>query len=149
MATQNPKNQLALDLGDTTAKLTVRDLVVRGEIETPAASARKPKPIPTFERTLVDGADCALRRRCGAKSELLVLLATQGQAYVMDERTGRRHALTAGRLASFCSGAHDDTLTPRGAWTRFRTTTQPPARPWWPCSAPTTSARWRGATWCA
>ena len=107
MATQNPKNQLALGLGDTTAKLTVRDLVVRGEIETPAPSVRKPRPVPTFERALVDGADCALRRRCGAKSELLVLLATQGQAYVMDEPTGRRRALTAGRLASFCSGAHD------------------------------------------
>ena len=112
MATNNPKNQLALDLGDTTAKLSVRDLIVRGEIETPRASARKPKPVPTFERALVDGADCALRRRCGAKSELLVLLATQGQAYVMDERTGRRRALTAGRLASFCDGAHDDALTP-------------------------------------
>jgi hypothetical protein len=79
MATNNPKNQLALDLGDTTAKLTVRDLVVRGEIETPRASVRKPRPVPTFERALVDGADCALRRRCGAKSELLVLLATRGQ----------------------------------------------------------------------
>ena len=112
MATQNPKNQLALDLGDTTAKLSVRDLVVRGEIETPTPRTRKPRPAPTFERALVDGADCALRRRCGAKSELLVLLATQGQAYVMDERTGRRHALTAGRLAAFCSGAHDDALTP-------------------------------------
>ena len=32
MATNNPKNQLALDLGDTAAKLTVRDLVVRGEV---------------------------------------------------------------------------------------------------------------------
>ena len=112
MATNNPKNQLALDLGDTAAKLTVRDLVVRGEIETPRASARKPRPVPTFERALVDGADCALRRRCGAKSELLVLLATQGQAYVMDERTGRRRALTAGRLAAFCDGARDSTLTP-------------------------------------
>ncbi|MBR3313057.1 MAG: hypothetical protein IKG18_02845 [Atopobiaceae bacterium] len=112
MATNNAKSQLALDLGDTTAKLTVRDLVVRGEIETPKPRARRPKPAPTFERALVDGADCALRRRCGAKSALLVLLATQGQAYVMDERTGRRRALTAGRLASFCRGAHDDALTP-------------------------------------
>ena len=85
MNTQDLKNQLALDLGDTTAKLTVRDLVVRGEIEAPKPRARRPKPAPTFERALVDGADCALRRRCGAKSELLVLLATQGQAYVMDE----------------------------------------------------------------
>ena len=79
MATNNPKNQLALDLGDTTVKLSVRDLVVRGEIETPRASVRKPRPAPTFERALVDGADCALRRRCGAKSELLVPLATRGQ----------------------------------------------------------------------
>ena len=110
--TQDLKDQLALDLGDTAAKLTVRDLVVRGEIETPKPRARRPKPVPTFERALVDGADCALRRRCGAKSELLVLLATQGQAYVMDERTGRRHALTAGRLAAFCDGATGNALTP-------------------------------------
>ena len=55
MATQNPKNQLALDLGDTTAKLTVRDLVVRGEIETPKPRTRRPKPAPTFERALVHG----------------------------------------------------------------------------------------------
>ena len=40
---------------------------------------RKPRPVPTFERALVDVADCALRGRCGAKSELLVLLATRGQ----------------------------------------------------------------------
>lgn len=79
MNTQDLKDQLALDLGDTTAKLTVRDLIVRGEIETPRASVRKPRPVPTFERALVDGADCALRRGCGAKSELLVPLATRGQ----------------------------------------------------------------------
>ena len=41
-----------------------------------------------------------------------MLLATQGQAYVMDERTGRRHALTPARLSSFCKDAHDDALTP-------------------------------------
>ena len=112
METTNPKNQLALDLGDTSAKLTVRDLIVRGEMEAPTQRIRKPKPVPTFERALVDGADCAFRRKVGDRSELLVLLATQGQAYVMDERTGRRRALTAGRLASFCSGAHGDALTP-------------------------------------
>jgi hypothetical protein len=46
MATNNTKNQLALDLGDTVAKLSVRDLIVRGEIETPRASAHRPKAVP-------------------------------------------------------------------------------------------------------
>ena len=61
MNTQDLKDQLALDLGDTTAKLTVRDLIVRGEIETPRASVRKPKPAPTFDpATVYEGAFFAI-----------------------------------------------------------------------------------------
>jgi hypothetical protein len=74
MNTQDLKDQLAPDLGDTTAKLTVRDLIVRGEIETPRASVRKPRPVPTFERALVDGAATALSYcdalRCGISSTI-------------------------------------------------------------------------------
>ncbi|MDO4429662.1 MAG: hypothetical protein Q4B91_09275, partial [Atopobiaceae bacterium] len=42
---------------------------------------------------------------------MLVLLVTQGQYYVTDERTGSRHQLTTSRLASFCKGATGDALT--------------------------------------
>lgn len=43
---------------------------------------------------------------------MLVLLATQGQCYVTNERTGARHQLTGARLGSFCKGATGDALTP-------------------------------------
>ena len=109
---ENLKDQMTLSLGIEEPTLSVRDLIVRGEIEQPTTTRRKPKPTPTYERALVDGADCAFRRKCGRKSELLVMLATQGQAYVMDERTGRRHALTSARLNSFVKDAHGDALTP-------------------------------------
>ena len=47
---------------------------------------------------------------------MLVLLVTQGQYYVTDERTGSRHALTTARLGTFCKGATGDALTP--PWSR-------------------------------
>ncbi|MDO4797194.1 MAG: PcfJ domain-containing protein [Coriobacteriales bacterium] len=106
------KDQMTLSLGIEEQQLSVKDLIVRGEIEQPTTTRRKPKPTPTYERALVDGADCAFRRRCGRKSELLVMLATQGQCYIMDERTGRRHVLTPARLCSFAKDAHGDALTP-------------------------------------
>ena len=104
--------QLTLDLG-IDATIGVRDLIVRGDIDTPsAAKAKKAQPEPEWERVLSDGADCAFRRKCGNRSQLLVLLVTQGQYYVTDERTGSRHALTTARLGTFCKGATGDALTP-------------------------------------
>ena len=40
------------------------------------------------------------------------MLTTQGQCYVLDERSGARHQLTAARLGSFCKGVVGDALTP-------------------------------------
>ena len=47
---------------------------------------------------------------------MLVLMVTQGQYYVTDERTGSRHALTTARLDTFCKGVTGNALTP--PWSR-------------------------------
>ena len=90
------QTQLSLNLG-IEEKVDVRSLIVHGDIERETPKAKREQPAPEFERVLMDGADCAFRRRCGNKSQMLV---TQGQYYVTDERTGSRHALTTARLSA-------------------------------------------------
>lgn len=107
--------QMTLDLG-IEERVDVRSLIVHGDIEREAPKAKREQPAPEFERVLADGADCAFRRRCGNRSQMLVLLVTQGQYYVTDERTGSRHELTTARLGSFCKGTTGDSLTP--PWSR-------------------------------
>ena len=109
------QTQLTLNLG-IEEKVDVRSLIVHGDIERDTPKAKREQPAPEFERVLMDGADCAFRRRCGSRSQMLVLLVTQGQYYVTDERTGSRHALTTARLGTFCKGATGDVLTP--PWSR-------------------------------
>ena len=109
------QTQLTLNLG-IEEKVDVRSLIVHGDIERDTPKAKREQPAPEFERVLMDGADCAFRRRCGSRSQMLVLLVTQGQYYVTDERTGSRHALTTARLGTFCKGATGDALTP--PWSR-------------------------------
>lgn len=79
------QTQLSLNLG-IEEKVDVRSLIVHGDIE-------REQPASEFERVLMNGADCAFRRRCGNRSQMLVLLVTQGQYYVTDERTGSRQPL--------------------------------------------------------
>lgn len=93
------QTQLSLNLG-IEEKVDVRSLIVHGDIERETPKAKREQPAPEFERVLMDAADCAFRRRCGNKSQMLVLLVTQGQYYVADERTGSRHALTTARLSA-------------------------------------------------
>ena len=109
------QTQMTLDLG-IEDKVDVRSLIVHGDIEQDAPKTKREQPAPEFERVLMDGADCAFKRRCGTRSQMLVLLVTQGQYYVTDERTGSRHALTTARLGTFCKGATGDALTP--PWSR-------------------------------
>lgn len=109
------QGQMVLDLG-IEDKVDVRSLIVHGDIERDAPKAKRAKPAPEFERVLTDGSDCAFRRRCGGRVQMLVLLVTQGQYYVTDERAGSRHALTTARLGAFCKGAAGDALTP--PWSR-------------------------------
>lgn len=103
--------QMTLDL-DIEERVDVRSLIVHGDIEREAPKAKREQPAPEFERVLADGADGAFRRRCGNRSQMLVLLVTQGQYNVTDERTGSRHELTTARLGSFCKGTTSDALTP-------------------------------------
>ena len=107
--------QMTLDLG-IEERVDVRSLIVHGDIEREAPKAKREQPAPEFKRVLADGADGAFRRRCGNRSQMLVLLVTQGQYYVTDERTGSRHELTTARLGSFCKGTTGDALTP--PWSR-------------------------------
>ena len=142
------QTQLTLNLG-IEEKVDVRSLIVHGDIERETHKAKREQPAPEFERVLMDGADCAFRRRCGSRSQLLVLLVTQGQYYVTDERTGSRHALTTARLGTFCKGATGTPSRRHGAASRCRATTPRGAPPWSPCSTAATSARCASATWCA
>lgn len=104
--------QMTLDLG-IEERVDVRSLIVHGDIEREAPKAKREQPAPEFEPVLADG---AFRRRCGNRSQMLVLLVTQRQYYVTDERTGSRHELTTARLGSFCKGTTGDALTP--PWSR-------------------------------
>ena len=105
------QTQLTLNLG-IEEKVDVRSLIVHRDIERETPKAKREQPTPEFERVLMDGADCAFRRRCGNRRQMLVLLVTQGQYYVADERTESRHALTTARFDTFCKGATGDALTP-------------------------------------
>ena len=142
------QTQMTLNLG-IDEKVDVRSLIVHGDIERETPKAKREQPTPEFERVLMDGADCAFRRRCGSRSQMLVLLVTQGQYYVTDERTGSRHVLTTARLGTLCKGATGDALTPpwsRHALQDYDAKAAPPSSP---CSAAATSARCASATWCA
>lgn len=106
------QTQLSLNLG-IEEKVDVHSLIVHRSIERDAPKARREQPAPEFERVLMDGADCAFRCRCGGRSQMLVLLVTQVQYYVTDERTGSRHALTTARLSA--PQGHADARPPRRA----------------------------------
>ena len=78
------QTQLTLNLG-IDEKVDVRSLIVHGDIERETPKAKRKQPTPEFERVLMDGADCAFRRRCGSRSQMLVLLKV-----VPMSRTGHR-----------------------------------------------------------
>lgn len=59
------QTQLMLNLG-IDEKVDVHSLIVHGDIERETSKAKRKQPAPKFERVLMDGADCAFRRRCGA-----------------------------------------------------------------------------------
>ena len=105
------QTQMTLNLG-IDEEVDVRSLLVHGDIESETPKAKKQQHAPEFGRVLTGGADCAFRRRRGNHSQMLVLLVTQEQYYVTDERTVSRHQLTTARLGTFCRGAAGDALTP-------------------------------------
>lgn len=122
--------QLTLGLG-VEEKVGVRDLIVRGEIGTEATpKAKRERPVPEWECVLADGADCAFRRRHDSRSQLMVMLATQGQCYVLDERTG---AATSSRPRASAPSARARRGTPsprREAPARSTSTMAGDTPPW-------------------
>ena len=85
-------------------KVAIRELVLDGsEAKVPAARGRK--SLPVFEVVANSGADFAVRRTCGRSSRLWVMLVSQGQYYVKNERTGEVRKLDDRALSSFLSGA--------------------------------------------
>ena len=107
--------QLRLAGFDGVPTLDVHDLILpEGALAKPPAKAAA-KPAPRFEVAFASGADWAARRVEGERSSVLVLMVTQGQYYVRDERTGRVRAATGSTLKTFARGAgwdSDAALTP-------------------------------------
>ncbi len=83
------QTQFSLSLGLEPEKVDVRSLILHDGIAEPPAAKRKEQPAPEFEAVFIDGASCAWRRTCGRSRQLLVLLVTQGQYYIKEERLAR------------------------------------------------------------
>lgn len=87
------------------SEVAIRELVLDGGAEEgqPRHSATR-RSVPTFEVVVNSGADFAVRRRCGRSSRLWVMLVSQAQYYIKDERTGEVRRLDDKALASFLAG---------------------------------------------
>lgn len=85
------------------AAVDFKDLVLDGS-EKQHAVQKKEKNAPIFEIVANSGADFAVRRTVGKSSRLLVMLVSQGQYYVKNERSGEISDLDYKTLTSFLSG---------------------------------------------
>ena len=93
--------------------MDVRDLIIHDEIANnePAAKPRRPRKAPaapTWEVVLQDHADAAVRRKTTKTSRLLVLLMSQNQFYIKDEKTDEIESLNATNLQNFLKGCDLD-----------------------------------------
>lgn len=88
--------------------MDVRDLIITDSIATnEPAAPRKPRkaPVaPTWEVVLQDHCDAAVRRKTAKTSRLLVLLMSQNQFYIKDEKSGAVTQLDAASLQNFMKG---------------------------------------------
>lgn len=97
--------------------MNVRDLILTtapaANEPTPKAPAKpRKKPAgPTWEVVLSDFCDGAIRRKTSKTSRLLVLLMSQGQFYIKDEKTDEVEQLDAENLSKFFAGINEQ-LTP-------------------------------------
>lgn len=87
----------------------IRDLIISNadEIATNEPAAKKPRKAPaapTWEVVLQDHCDAAIRRKTAKTSRLLVLLMSQNQFYIKDEKTGEVTKLDATSLQNFMKG---------------------------------------------
>lgn len=97
--------------------INVRDLILataptanEPAPKAPAKPRKKPAG-PTWEVVLSDFCDGAIRRKTSKTSRLLVLLMSQGQFYIKDEKTDEVEQLDADNLAKFFAGINER-LTP-------------------------------------
>lgn len=79
-----------------------KDLVLDGSEHYAVQKAGRSKPV--FEVVANSGADFAVRRTVGKSTRLLVMLVSQGQFYVKNERTDEVSDLDYKSLTSFLSG---------------------------------------------
>lgn len=87
--------------------MDVRDLILDNAPTTTATTTKRrnaPKP-PEWEIVLSDAIDGAVRRKTARTSKLLVLLMSQAQFYIKDEKTGDVEELTATNLQNFLRGS--------------------------------------------
>ena len=87
--------------------MDVRDLIISDSIPTNEPAAKKPRKAPaapTWEVVLQDHCDAAIRRKTAKTSRLLVLLMSQNQFYIKDEKTGEVTKLDAASLQNFMKG---------------------------------------------
>ena len=86
----------------------IRDLIIStDEIATNEPAPKKPRKAPAapvWEVVLQDHCDAAIRRKTAKTSRLLVLLMSQNQFYIKDEKSGEVTQLDATSLQSFMKG---------------------------------------------
>ena len=89
--------------------MDIRDLIISNadEIATNEPTPKKPRKAPAapvWEVVLQDHCDAAIRRKTAKTSRLLVLLMSQNQFYIKDEKTGEVTKLDATSLQNFMKG---------------------------------------------
>ena len=89
--------------------MDIRDLIISNadEIATNEPTPKKPRKAPAapvWEVVLQDHCDTAIRRKTAKTSRLLVLLMSQNQFYIKDEKSGEVTQLDATSLQSFMKG---------------------------------------------
>ena len=86
----------------------IRDLIIStDEIATNEPTPKKPRKAPAapvWEVVLQDHCDAAIRRKTAKTSRLLVLLMSQNQFYIKDEKSGEVTQLDATSLQNFMKG---------------------------------------------
>ena len=81
-----------------------------------SASSKKKAAAPVFECVASSGADFVIKRTTASTSKLLVMLVSQEQYYVKDEKKGELTALTDKTLSSFFSGFGESSVHIGCSW---------------------------------
>ena len=101
-----------------TDKFNFGELVLKADElrESRSASSKKKAAAPVFECVASSGADFVIKRTTASTSKLLVVLVSQEQYCVKDERKGELAALTDKALSSFFSGFGESSIHIGCSW---------------------------------